>query len=78
MNEHVITNSMIESKEDIEIYYDNQHKKLKIKLDKQKRCIKEFRYIYLDISIVEILEEDKVDKDFFYYQIRNIKWDMSN
>ena len=64
-NEHVITNSMIESKEDIEIYYDNQHKKLKIKLDKQKRCIKEFRYIYLDISIVEILEEDKVDKDFF-------------
>ena len=35
-NEHVLTNSMIESKEDIEIYYDNQHKKLKIKLDKQK------------------------------------------
>ena len=64
-NEHVITNNMIESKEDIDIYYDNQHKKLKITLDRIKRCIKEFRYLNLDITVVEILPEDRVDKDFF-------------
>ena len=68
-NEHVITKEMIESQKYIEVYYDNQHKKLNIKLDRAKRCIKEFRYLKLDISIVEILQEDNVSADFFYYQI---------
>ena len=64
-NEHVITKEMIESQKYIEVYYDNQHKKLNIKLDRAKRCIKEFRYLKLDISIVEILQEDNVSADFF-------------
>ena len=73
-NEHVITKEMIESQKYIEIYYDNQHKKLNIKLDNTKRCIKEFRYLKLDISIVEILPEDNVNNDFFLLQ--NLEYTM--
>ena len=64
-NEHVISKKMIESKEDIEIYYDNQHKKLNINLDTKKRFIKEFSYLKIDITIVEIISEDEVSNDYF-------------
>ena len=64
-NEHVITKEIIESQTNIEIYYDNQHKKLNKKLDRAKRYIKKFSYLKLDISIVEILQEDNVSADFF-------------
>ena len=64
-NEHVITKKMIESKKDIEIYYDNQHKKLNINLDINQRFIKEFSHLKIDITIVEILPEDKISDDYF-------------
>ena len=65
-NHHVIKKEMIDSKKTIEVYYDNQHKKMRINLDDSKRFIKEFFSDFkIDITIVEILDEDKVNKDFF-------------
>ena len=64
-NEHVLQRKMIDSKETIEVFYENQHKKINIKLDKDKRFIRDFRYLRIDITVVEILEEDNVKEDNF-------------
>ena len=37
--EHIITNEIIEKNKTIEIYYDNQKKRIKIKLNKNERFI---------------------------------------
>ena len=42
-NEHVIKKEMIELKETIEIYYDNEYERREIKLDKEERYIKEYK-----------------------------------
>ena len=39
-NEHIITKDMIEEKETIEVYYDNQKKRIKITLNEDERSMK--------------------------------------
>ena len=51
-NEHIITKDMIEKKETIEVYYDNQKKKIKFTLNKKKRFIQSYKDIDIDCSIV--------------------------
>lgn len=62
--EHVIQSSMIESNETIKIDYDNYHKSLKIKLNEES-FIRNYRYLNIDASIIEILPKDKIDKYYF-------------
>ena len=38
-NEHIIEKEMIEKKEEIEVYYNNQKKRIKITLNKEERFI---------------------------------------
>ena len=64
-NEHVITKDIIDSNKTIEVSYDDQKGKIKIKLDKNERIIRDFRYLGIDATIVEILEKDKVKEDLF-------------
>ena len=64
-NEHVLERKMIESKETIEVYYENQHKKIYIELDMDKRFIRDFRYLRIDATVVEILEEDNINEEYF-------------
>ena len=64
-NEHVITNDIIKSQNDIFVSYDCEFKNINIKLDPQKRYIRSFIDIGLDISVVEILDEDNISKDYF-------------
>ena len=64
-NEHIITKDMIEKKETIEVYYDNQKKRIKITLNKEKRFIQSYKDIDIDCSIVEILKEDNINEDYF-------------
>ena len=62
-NEHIIKKEMIESMESIDVKYDYEKKWIKIKLDKIKRYI-----IYdkeIDISLVEIISEDKIKEKYF-------------
>ena len=64
-NEHIISNDIINNEDYIYISYDSEFKSAKIKLDKNKRYIKSFKDI--DISIVEIIEEDNIFGDYFLY-----------
>ena len=64
-SEHIITNEIIENNKTIEIYYDNQKKRIKIELNKNKRFIRNFLDFNIDCTIVEILPNDNVNEDYF-------------
>ena len=64
-NEHVITKNMIENKQTIDVYYDNQTNMMKITLDRHKRYIRRYNYINIDCTIVEIVKEDNINEDYF-------------
>ena len=65
-NEHVIKQDIINTNNNIYISYDNEYE-INLKLDPSKRYIKSFIDEGLDITVVEILEEDKISKDHFLY-----------
>ena len=64
-NAHVLTKQLIEENENIIIYYDSEHASKKIKLDPKKRYIQNFRDLDLDITVVEIIEEDGLADTYF-------------
>ncbi len=64
-NEHVVTKNLIDSKEKIVIYFDGQNKRREIILNENKRYIRDYRYIDLDVTIIQILKEDNIDKEYF-------------
>ena len=63
--EHVIQEEMIDSKNIIEVYYENQKSKLKFPLNKNERFIRSYRYSNIDATVVEILPEDNINEKFF-------------
>ena len=73
--EHIITRKMIQQREEINFYFDsNDIKKKQIKLDPDKRYIQDFINldeidksidINMDITVVEIITEDNILKDYF-------------
>ena len=64
-NEHVLTNNMIKENKNIIIYYDSEYEIRNIKLDSKKRYIRSFNDFGLDITAVEIIEEDDLSNDYF-------------
>ena len=67
-NEHVIKNNIIPDNNNIiYIFYDNEFKCTNIKLGNKKRYIKSFTDIGLDITIMEILDENNISKDYFLF-----------
>ena len=64
-NEHVISKEMIELKETIEIYYDNGNIRKEIKIDTEERYIKDYKNLKIDALIIEILEKDNINEDYF-------------
>ena len=63
--EHIISNEIIEKNKTIEIYYDNQKKRIKIKLNKNERIIKNFLDFNIDCTIIEILQNDNINEGYF-------------
>ena len=63
-NEHIITEYSITNNNIIYIHYEN-YKIANIKLDKNKRYIKSFTDQKLDISVIEILDEDNINRKGF-------------
>ena len=63
--EHVLKKELIERKEKICFYYDNENKNKEIILDKTKRFIKAFDEIKIDATVVEILPIDNIHDDYF-------------
>ena len=65
-NEHVIKRDIIDNNNNnILIKYDTEFKTANIRLDKTKRFIESFRDIGLDITVVQILDEDNINDDYF-------------
>jgi len=73
--EHIITNEIIENNKRIEIYYDNQKKRIKIELNKNERFIRNFLDLNIDCTIVEILPNDNISEDYFL--IPNIDYSIN-
>ena len=67
-NEHIIRRDIINNSiNNIIIKYDSEFKIANIRLDKNKRFIESFKNIGLDITVVQILDEDNIPEDFFLY-----------
>ena len=64
-NEHCLAEDIVKSKENIEIIYDFESKKSEINLNKDKRFIKDYTDININIIIIQILEDDNIDKKYF-------------
>ena len=75
-NEHIITGKMIEDKEEVEVFYNNQKKRIKIILDKDKRFIKSFKEMKIDCTVVQILPEDNINEDYFL--VPNLDYNEEN
>ena len=63
-NDHVINNESINNNDVVNISYE---KEVNIKLDKNKRYIKSFIDKKLDITVIEILDEDNISKKYYLY-----------
>ena len=64
--EHVITKENIENTMTIiEVSYDNLNKTFEILLNKHMRFIREYAYLGIDATVIEILPEDKIDEKYF-------------
>ena len=69
--EKIISQEMINKKEEIKFFYDNESKIKKISLNSEKRLINNFKDIGIDSTVIEILPEDKIENDFFLAPVIN-------
>ena len=66
-----ISQEMIERKESIKFFYDNESKIKKINLDSKERFIKNFKDIRINVTVVEILSSDEIEKEYFLLPVIN-------
>ena len=65
-NEHLVTKEMIvNNKNKIDIYYDNEKRYLEIFLNSKERFIKDSRDKTIDATVIEILSKDNIPNDYF-------------
>ena len=62
---NIISEGNIQSNTLIKIYYNNQNNNILITLNKNERFIQDFKYMGIDVTLVEILPQDNVDETFF-------------
>jgi len=60
-----ITKEMIEKKETVKLYYDNKKSFKMISLNSEERIIKDFSDIGIDSIIIQILDSDNIEKEYF-------------
>ena len=63
--EHVIKRAYIKEKKLIRVFYDNQNKSIDISLDETNRFIREYTYMDIDVTVVEIQKNDNIEKIYF-------------
>ena len=76
-DEENIPIEMIEKKESIRFFYDNESKIKKINLDPDQRFIKNFKDIGINITVVEILSSDEIEKEYFLLPVINYVEDFN-
>ena len=62
---HVINKEMIDSKNEIKVFYEKEEKFVDIILDAKRRYIKTFTYLNIDATLVEILPSDNISEKYF-------------
>ena len=62
---HVIEQKLIESKEEIRIKYDNKDLDFNIVLNSSERFIRNYQYLNIDISVIEIIDKDNLDDKYY-------------
>ena len=68
-NEHAISEDLIEDNRDIEILFpqNSEEGKLCIKLDKNERFIRNYSYLGIDATVIQIFpENNEINKEFFF------------
>ena len=63
--EHVLRSIYINEKRKINVSFENQNKSINICLDDSKRFIREYTYMNIDATVVEIKPDDKIDQKYF-------------
>ena len=66
-NDNIIKKEIISNNNIISMHFNNELKSQNIKADDKKRYIKSFIDYGLDISVIEILNEDNISKDYFLF-----------
>ena len=69
--EENISKDVIEKKEPIKFFYDNESKIKKINLDSKERFIKNFKDIGINVTVIEILSSDEIEKEYFLLPVIN-------
>ena len=64
-NEHVINEEMVDSKNEIVIYFDSENERRELQLDRKKRFIRDYQNIDVDITVIELLSKDKITDNYF-------------
>ena len=67
--EHVLKRIYINEKREINVSFDNQNKNINIVLDDSERFIREYTYMNIDATVVEIKPHDNVEEKYFYLLI---------
>ena len=63
--EHVLRSIYINEKKNINVSFKNQNKSIDICLDDSKRFIREYTYMNIDATVVEIKPQDNIDQKYF-------------
>ena len=71
-NEHVITEDLIDSQAEIVILY-TQKEKIKIKLNKKERFIRNYGYLGIDATVIQIFPEKKEIKKKYFFKNNNLE-----
>ena len=77
-NADFITNEMINKKEKINIYYDNEQKLKEIYLNSNERYIKNFFDTGINAIVIEILTKDNIEKDYFLLPVIDYIYENNN
>ena len=73
-NEHVINKNIINNNNNImTLNYDSGFKSINLKLDEKERYIKSYIEKGLDITVVQIIEKDNINRDYFLFPEKEIK-----
>ena len=71
-NEHVISEDLIENEAEIIILY-TEKEKLKIKLNKKERFIRNYGYLGIDATVIQIFPDKKEIKKKFFFKNNNLE-----
>ena len=62
---HILTKEFLNSNRTIEVIYNKQNNRIIISLNKNERFMRDYTYLNIDASIIEIIPKDGVQPDFF-------------